>query len=316
MKRTVFYLPLVLVIVSVASGCYRQLRVEPQHATVRLDQSIALSAAHPAKQNVSKTAGGVTWKARNVTAHQPAIISPDGTFTASLPGKYKITAISGRLKGHAIARVPEGATRDPNEQPWTTTTVSTRGVNGAVPPLPQPPLTGPGWRDDNLLSAFLIQNRRGRDPLRPRSKTRSLNVDGGTGNGNYLLEIPVLDLSGRGLNLSLSLFYNSQLWVGETTPMVFDHDHGWPAAGWSLCFGRVLQYGSDVGVLEDADGTLHPFSGPVGSYGDFTQANIQTNDGTLIDGTFFYENSRYYGGLSGGWIKYPISFWTPDSTAR
>jgi hypothetical protein len=109
--------------------------------------------------------------------------------------------------------------------------------------LREPPETGPGWRSREYRNAMLMDNRRGRDVRRThsnRGRGRSLNIDSGTGNGNYLLNVPLLELPGRGIPLSLSLFYNSLLWQQTNSKnFVFDHDHDWPAPGWSLGFGQI-----------------------------------------------------------------------------
>ena len=146
---------------------------------------------------------------------------------------------------------------------------------------------------------FAFINRFGRDPYRRASKSRVLSVDAGVGEANYLLQIPLLNLPGRGLDLSLTLYYNSKLWLQQNDPylgttLVFDLYSGWPAAGWSLGFGKMLQIGENS-VLQDADGTLHPFSsGHNGFY---------TTDGTLID----YNASWNGAGPAGanGIAKYP-----------
>lgn len=287
------------------SACNRhELRVEPQHAKVRLDQSVVFTAAKVGKEVPPKTGHGVAWKARNLSLHEVARVPTDGIFTAKLPGEYKIIAESGEYNGYTTARVLEGVTKDPNEKPWKTTPVSSRSDLGSAPPLlPQPPVTGPGWRDDNFRSAFLIENRRGRDASRRTHGKRSLNLDSGTGNGNYLLSIPLLSLPGRGLNLSLNLAYNSQLWTVGSGQMLFDHGHGFPAAGWALDFGRMVQSGSAGGTLEDADGTPHPFAASVSSYGDYTSVDAHTTDGTLIDYHVEFYNSHFYAGLNDGWAK-------------
>jgi RHS repeat-associated protein len=131
----------------------------------------------------------------------------------------------------------------------------------------------------NYVELLEIENRLGRDPYRPARKSQVRNVDAGVGEGNYLLQIPLLSLPGRGLNLSLNLYYNSKLWTRQTFPngtenLVFDRGGGWPAPGWSLGFGRVVFDGAN-NVLQDADGTVHPFSS--------SGTGLHTTDGTLID---------------------------------
>ena len=90
----------------------------------------------------------------------------------------------------------------------------------------------------SLPQEFQIANRRGRDPFRKRVSRHLQNADMNGGNTNYLLTIPIMTLPGRGLNVALSLFYNSQVWTTQGTSLVFDKDD-WPAAGWSLSLGKL-----------------------------------------------------------------------------
>jgi len=67
----------------------------------------------------------------------------------------------------------------------------------------------------------------------------SYNLD----SGNYNFTLPVVSLPGRaGLNASLALSYNSQVWTKDasTNTMVFNADRGFPAPGWRLNFGSIL----------------------------------------------------------------------------
>lgn len=57
---------------------------------------------------------------------------------------------------------------------------------------------------------------------------------------NVSYSIPVLSLPGRaGLSMSLTLAYNSKVWVKSGSTIYFDGDKGWPAVGWRLGFGRI-----------------------------------------------------------------------------
>lgn len=69
---------------------------------------------------------------------------------------------------------------------------------------------------------------------------------------NVSYSIPLLSLPGRaGLNLSLTLAYNSKVWIKSGTTIYFDGDKGWPAVGWRLGFGRI------DGVYSGPDGFNH-----------------------------------------------------------
>jgi YD repeat-containing protein len=155
--------------------------------------------------------------------------------------------------------------------------------------LREPLETGPGWRAREYRNAIRIDNRRGRDVHRTpanRRRLRSLDVNSGTGNGNYLLAIPILQLPGRRMPLSLNLFYNSLLWQQTNSKnFVFDHDHDWPAPGWSLGFGQIYVAGSSAFIIQDADATRHLCVGEARF--DASQNSWifdgKTNDGTLLD---------------------------------
>jgi RHS repeat-associated protein len=131
---------------------------------------------------------------------------------------------------------------------------------------------------------FGFENRRGRDPLRLGITRQFLGVDAGTGLGNYLLAVPILDLPGRNLDLRLNLYHNSNVWrLGQSANgpyLYFDYDKGFPAPGWSLGFGQFYIDGQGYYWLQDADGTLHRMAMRSGIWPD---PGLHTIDGTLID---------------------------------
>lgn len=244
-----------------------ELWVSPRRVTLLLDQSVTFTAAigNNAKRK-PHAAADVVWEVFNVTENRPARISPKGTFTARLPGVYRVTAKIGHHQGHVTVKVPDGRTRDPNEQPSQVTNVSSTEELGTPPVLPAPSVYGPGWQDGNFRRAFSIENRHGRNPAPPVPVVSHAaafmpaalpKTDSDTGI-NYFLSVPVLNLPGRGLNVALSLCYNSALWSKlDDDDVVFDHDSGWPAPGWSLGFGKIVRMASYGMALQDADGTLH-----------------------------------------------------------
>jgi YD repeat-containing protein len=63
------------------------------------------------------------------------------------------------------------------------------------------------------------------------------------GSSNYEFVAPLISGDGREIGVNLSMVYNSQLWtlnsgVGSVT---FNYDKGWPAAGWRLGYGRIVE---------------------------------------------------------------------------
>ncbi|HZW05825.1 MAG TPA: fibronectin type III domain-containing protein, partial [Phycisphaerales bacterium] len=84
------------------------------------------------------------------------------------------------------------------------------------------------------LSAYDFASAR----LDPNNRTGAGGVDLYSGNFNWSL--PVLSLPGRaGLDLGLSLTYNSRVWTRSGDYMLFDGDWGWPAPGFRLGFPVV-----------------------------------------------------------------------------
>jgi RHS repeat-associated protein len=294
------------------TGCiHSHLQVRPQNLTLPLDQSISFTAALYDRKGAPISAGPVVWEARNITDHHPARITPSGTFTARLPSRYRITARAGKYTGHVIVHVPDGITHDPNAKPTQITVVSAlAGAGNSNPPvLPQPPITGPGFQDVNFRRAFLPENRLGHDVNLAAVPVAPAYLNLGSGNANFLLSAPVLRLPGRGQDLTLTLFYNSKLWLKlqdhsnqGAWSIIYDHDQGWPATGWSFGFGKVIRMGSYGVALEDRDGTLHPFGGVVNTFtGAYSQFVQHTIDGTMINCEFQFFDT----GLLNGTAWYP-----------
>jgi RHS repeat-associated protein len=304
------------------TGCVHLL-VRPRNLTLPLDQRVSFTAALYDRKGAPINAGSVVWEARNITDHHRARITPSGTFTARLPSRYRITAKAANHKAHAMVLVPDGVTHDPNAKPTQVTAVSALAGagNNSPPVLPQPTITGPGFQDVNFRRAFLPENRLGRE-VHVVAEVAPSYLNLGSGNFNFVLSAPVLRLPGRGQNLTLTLFYNSKLWLKLPDPrnpnsssMIYDHDQGWPAPGWSFGFGKVIRMGSYGVALEDRDGTLHPFSGIVNtfpgadSYSQFVQHTI---DGTMINCSIQFFDI----GLNNGLAWFPngtvVQYGAPD----
>jgi len=136
-----------------------------------------------------------------------------------------------------------------------------------------------GWNGSNWWMADDPENQTGNPPgTSPES----------AGNGNFQFSAPVIDLPGRGMDMKLSLNYNSRVWSKSGNLMKFDSDRGYPAPGWNLGFGKMLLMGSSGGcMLVDPDGTNRGYTGSLsnynyGSYG-YISFSGHTTDGTFID---------------------------------
>jgi hypothetical protein len=161
-------------------------------------------------------------------------------------------------------------------------------VSASSTAAPNPLLPGDGWDDSNYWSADDPGNRVGNPP--------GGAIDEGAGSGNFQIAAPVLGLPGRGIDVSLALAYNSRLWNRADSQLSFDNDRGWPAPGWSLGFGKILGIGVQRGgIIVDADGTRHGFTGTIEEFSNETSFVGHTTDGSFIDYT-------YTTGMGGGII--------------
>ena len=147
-------------------------------------------------------------------------------------------------------------------------------------PEPMPLLPGDSWGDSNYWSADDPGNGVGNPPGAP--------LDGGAGSGNFQFVAPIVSLPGRGISISLAAAYNSRLWNKAGTQISYDNDRSWPAPGFSLGFGKLLGMGVyNGGMLVDADGSRHGYTGSINFYNWGTYGVFHTTDGSFIDYTYW-----------------------------
>ena len=84
----------------------------------------------------------------------------------------------------------------------------------------------------------------GTDPYFSTARTRPINEIGASevtlGSRNFNWGMPVVMLPGRaGLDLSISLFYNSLVWTKQGNAIQYNADHGTPAPGFQLGLPRL-----------------------------------------------------------------------------
>jgi hypothetical protein len=113
------------------------------------------------------------------------------------------------------------------------------------------------------------------------------------GSYNYLFTAPVLGLGGRGIGVSLAMSYNSRLWNKDGNKITFNYNKGWPAAGWTLGYGRIIKnYDGTAGGTQNAPGNYLLIQ-PDGTRIHLQQSNpggVWRHDST--DGTFLRFNSQ------------------------
>jgi RHS repeat-associated protein len=83
------------------------------------------------------------------------------------------------------------------------------------------------------------------------------------GSYNYSFAAPVLGLGGRGVEANLALTYNSRTWNKDGSAMTFNYNKGWPAAGWNLGYGRIIENYDNTAT---GDATGHGTANKSGNY--------------------------------------------------
>jgi hypothetical protein len=137
------------------------------------------------------------------------------------------------------------------------------------------------------------------------SATKTKNL---LGSYDFSFVASVLSLGGRGIGTDLSLVYNSRLWEKDTNGMTFNYNKGWPAAGWSFGYGRIIQNYDNTAA---GDQSSVGYANPPGNYllllPDGTRIHLQQSydpaggawNHNSTDGTFITLNPR------NGKLRYP-----------
>lgn len=330
-----------------------KIEISPRNAEVKAGETVTFAAT--AYDRDGNPVGGVRfkWQAEDADSGRGARISKSGVFMPRVPGAFRIIAEGAGQRAQVMVKArgdagKVGNGQSPDEKPVGEKQVSTRELTpdtaarsgrksvarqskaatrarsggpsfiaasykpvkaaGAMAPPPIP-LTGDEWDNTNYQSSDDPRNRRGDPPDQPSGD----NV----GSGSYQAAAPVLELPGRGINLQLRLTYNANLWNRSGTQINYDIDRDWPAPGWSLGFGKIIQMGASGSMIVDSDGTRHSFNGSMTFYANGASAFTgHTTDSTFIDYT---HNADTTGVIFQATAKYPdgtiITYGAPGRNA-
>jgi RHS repeat-associated protein len=294
-----------------------RLQIYPGDTTIGVAGRISFAAVAYDFNNATVAGVAISWGVHDVNGQAGAVISSNGQFEGKSPGRFKVIAEAAGQSAQAnVIVLPTPGGPNPNDVPQQTRRVSSRDLpsqlstettNPDNPSGNRRPSAGSssqgssahlarngktrgwrqlrahaapledvgGWDDGNYTSADDPGNGRGDPPGHP--------IDGGAGSGNFQLKAPLVSLPGRGIDISLGLSYNSRVWNKAGNVINFDIDRDWPAPGWSLGFGKILDLGAGGSMLVDADGTRHAFTGDLGLPTSGGQDFVgHTTDGTLI----------------------------------
>ena len=297
-----------------------RIQIFPGDAAINLSERVRFSAVAYDQDNNPVGGAKIKWSGQGALPGQHVRISQHGEFEATSSGSFIVVAESTGKTAQVTVVVRPGVRRDLTLTPTSTHQVSSRdvpfvGVSSIVSPRPPkvanstsrsgkvksgsvaakrshadertkpapssaPVLPGDGWDDSNYWSAHDPRNGVGNPPGAP--------LDGGAGSGNFQFAAPVYGAPGRGINIALGLAYNSRVWNKAGTQISFDNDRGWPAPGFSLGFGKLLGMGVySGGMLVDADGTRHGYTGTITGYSWGSYGVMHTTDGSFIDYTYW-----------------------------
>jgi hypothetical protein len=243
-------------------------------------------------------------------------VLPDGRLVAGNPGRAQVTVRAGSLQRNfevTVTGPPKQKTsRNSGSQRRSVKAVRTEwnaqaaGLQFQPAPLkarfsssfvpasgrvsPAPMQSGPPPTQNHDIYAT------GRPPFRtePSGSTPSaaMGSEERPGSANFSFAVPAVSLAGRGLDVALSLFYNSHLWNKSGSDYYYDEDKNWLAPGFALGLGKLTcgEYkinpsGQNYGTLNipdviQPDGTHHMLEG----YGAFAPDGYiwRTYDGSQM----------------------------------
>lgn len=284
----------------------------------------------------------VKWESSNKRA---IFVRKTGEVVAGLPGEATLTARAGGKQATVRVTVVEGtsepfggkkrvdSTRRPQQQALLrqkskTTKRSAGGESkslrqqrahaklAGVMPFIREPNDDP-LPDDETVSLYQTNNLIGSPPGKMRAGAQSAGSSlpvTESGNRNFSFGLPLVGSRGRGVNVALSLFYNSLVWHKSVDPsdsstwMTYDVDSGYPAQGFRLGFGQIEDQGSAGFTLTEADGTRRALQySSAYNYDSIDGSFIHFNGGSG-GGTLFYPDGTQvtYGAAGGGYRSYPI----------
>ena len=282
-----------------------RIQIFPGSITVKQGEQVSFSAIGYDAQDEPLSGIDFSWRFADTGRGLAARPLPDGKFEAHVIGTFTVTVEGGSQQSQSTITVTPsaaGSSTQTNLQAITPISISSQGNGKETEKVEktgtsdkknsqesgQNLLPDEGvWNSGNWSSSDDPGNLPGNPPGHP--------ADDGAGNGNFQLSAPVISLPGRGIDLALNLNYNSRLWNKSGSQLTYDIDRGFPAPGWSLGFGKIMDMGANGGsMLIDADGTRHGYAGGIfpGYYGA-SSFRGKTVDGKFID----YNSSRDSNGI-------------------
>lgn len=191
---------------------------------------------------------------------------------------------------------------------------------GDDPPEPPPPSI---WNRNLWDSLFTADNNLGSPNGQMRMGGAASGVAGRsverTGTGNFSFDIPAVSLPGRGIDASVNISYNSQMWNKNGSEYLYNVARNWMAPGFNLSFGTLENFGTGDGIsysLTSPNGTRHQlfYKGNAGgNYRIFESA-----DGDFVQAT--YPIGPVLGGTANIWARFSdgslVRYGNQDASGR
>lgn len=301
---------------------------------MRAGQQTALSAVAVDDDGQAIQGLPVSWESSDESV---IFIRPDGRARAGNPGRAHIKARAGNKQELVQVIVLAAAlpvTVPPTPQTLSRTEktqnasmkrngadvsnkLSEQRAHSANMPDAMPQQGPPDLPQGDVPTLYEKRNAVGSPPNRyfPSAQTPpAANRNGREfpGSDNYSFSVPITNLPGRGIDVSLALNYNSSLWHktgSASNNLTFDVDKSWPVPGFRLGYGHLSQQNDGSFEMVDSDGTRHQLlqSSPYQVY----PIEYTSTDGTFIhavgnifptltytDGTQVYYGASSYNGTN------------------
>jgi len=254
-----------------------RIEIDSNNSIYPTGKKVFLFAVGYDQNNNPVTGVNFEWEAEDPDGKKQEVI--DDFFTAKSEGEYRI-----KVRGAGQEATGKFIIKNPTEF-WKDYDSNSGNL---ILPFEE-------WDVNNIPHARNIRNQRGNPPGKPKGKI------------NFNIAAPVLSVPGRGLNVDLSLYYNSLVWSRLDQDISYDMDKDWLAPGWNIGYGKIVNIINGGIVQFDADGTRRFFAGPLNGANDTVPFQGQSTDGTFIknftqtsvlsNGQCFYNPATY--------LKYP-----------
>ncbi len=300
-----------------------KIEISPRDVTINTGEKVIFAAVAYDRNGNMIPGVKFTWDGSDEEKARKMSVTPRGEFSSPVAGKYKVT-VEALGKKDSVKVIVVGEQVNPKDKGMQGDSVSSHDAPKAVKigrlnAVPQSPKEATPLRKDAADKLAQLTNKSTRaattavaavqggtydfyqwntsnyttadDPQSEVGQMSGHAVDGGAGSGNFQFSAPLFGLDGRGVNVSLGLFYNARLWHKSGTDMYFNIDND-DIAGWTFGFGKIITAGSGF-MLIDADGTRHSYGGNTWNY-SAPNTSLQGFDGYTKDGSFINYYARGY----------------------